>query len=285
MEIWDSGQGDIIMLGSDQPWQSNPKVYGRSFQLEGPRRALASLGLATPEAVLARRIASQRTAFAIPGPGPIQGDNFPILEYTAPRAFYIYVGRIGVSRLKGFDERTWQMDLASAEANNDLAKLDPPTLKKIFSDNRCANSDLQAYLQNRYAQYSAGGVVKPLTWKHHEMPCSFQGTNKLGIYFPAGAATNAITHQLAMAEYVFRTDPGDQAAGKGIENALDAAAGHPSLDADWLPAYYADVGVKASLRASDPSRARAILLRGLQLEPDSDQLHYLERILAREETR
>jgi hypothetical protein len=52
-----------------------------------------------------------------------------------------------------------------------------------------------------------------------------------------------------------------------------------------LPAYYADVGVKASLRASDPSRARAILLRGLQLEPDSDQLHYLERILAREETR
>jgi len=63
---------------------------------------------------------------------------------------------------------------------------------------------------------------------------------------------------------------------------LDAVQHYDSNGADWSPAYYADLGVKASLREANPTRARALLLRGLQLEPDSDQLHYMARILIRE---
>jgi predicted membrane-bound spermidine synthase len=285
MEIWDVGDGDIVILGSDRPWQSNTKVYGKTFELEGVRKGLASIGLGTPEAILARRMASQRTAFAIPGPGPVQGDEFPILEYAAPRAFYIHLHSKGVFRLLKFDERTWQMDLASDEVNSDLSKLDPPALKTIFASGYgSADDDLEGYLMGRFAHDAGRGPPKPFMIGTHAMTCSLQGTNKsFGIYTPPSAATNAMTRQLAMSEYSLRSAPTNQSAAiDSIENALDSVPGYRSQDADWSPAYYADLAVKASLRLSDPGRARAILLRGLQLEPDSDQLHYLSRILLRE---
>jgi hypothetical protein len=284
MEIWDAEHGDIVILGSERPWRSNPEVYGKALELEGPRAGLVSIGLGSPEAILARRIASQRTAFAIPWPGPVQGDDFPILEYAAPRAFYVHGWSRGVNRLMRFDERTWQMDLASDEVNSDLSKLDPPTLKTIFGGvNGSVNYDLLAYLENHYAQYTGHGPAKPIVIGNHAMLCSLQGTNKnFGVYTPPSAETNMMTRALAQAEYTLRGDPVNSAAIECIENVLATVSGYRPQEADWSPAYYADLAVKASLRVPDPARARAILLRGLQLEPDSDQLGYLSRILLRE---
>jgi spermidine synthase len=285
MEIWDVAGGDIVMLGSDRPWPSNPEVYRKAFALDGVRQGLASIGLETPEAVLARRLASQSTAFAIPGPGPIQGDEFPILEYAAPRAFYIHLQSRGVFRLLNFDERTWQMDLAPDGVNSALALLDPPALKTIFGNGEASvNEDLETYLKDRYTQFSAHGAAKPVMINNRPMPCSLQGTNRsIGVASPPSAATNMLTRQLAIAEYVLRSDPAKQLdAIASIENALDAVVSYRAVGSDWSPAYYADLAVKASLRASHPERARAILLHAMQLEPGSDQLQYLSRILLRE---
>jgi spermidine synthase len=285
MEIWDAEQGDIVILGSDRPWRSSPEVYRQALNLEKVRNGLATIGLETPETILARRMASQRTAFAIAGPGPVQSDDLPILEYAAPRAFYIHLLDRGVFRLQSFDERTWQMDLAPDGANRDLEKLDPLVLNTIFADNRASvNPDLEMYLNDRYAQHIGHTRAKPMIVGNRAMPCSLQGTNKsFGISPPPSAATNALTRQLAMAEYILRSDPAKQLdAVASIENALDSVTNFRSEDSDWSPAFYADLAVKASLRASNPMRAKAILLRGLQLEPDSDQLHYLTRILVRE---
>ena len=129
MEIWDVNGGDIVLLGSDQPWESDLDVYRRAFKLEGPRRDLASIGLTVPEDVLARQFASQQTAFAVVGPGPVQRDDFPILEYEAPRAFYMYRERKGVPDFQRYDERTWQMGLAPLEKNQALKKLDVTDLQ------------------------------------------------------------------------------------------------------------------------------------------------------------
>jgi len=139
-------------------------------------------------------------------------------------------------------------------------------------------------LNDRYTQYVAHATAKPMIIENRAMPCSLQGTNKsIGIASPPSAATNAVTRQLEMAEFVLRTDPARQLQGiASIEKALDSVTNYHSQDADWSPAYYADLAVKASLRASEPGRARATLLRGLELEPDSDELHYLSRILLRE---
>ena len=282
MEIWDVDFGDIVILGSDRAWRSGAEVYGRAFELKGPRKDLESIGLGTPEAILARRIASQRTACAIAGAGPVQGDGFPFLEYAAPRTFYL---RVRSARLQKFDERTWQMDLAAEEANNELAKLEPPALKSIFGlGYGSANEELFHYLGGRFAQHEGRGTAQPVIIDNRAMPCSLQGTNKsFGVYTPASAATNLITRQLAKSEYGLLSDPTNRlAAIDTIENVLNALPGYGWEGADWSPGYYADLGVKASLRASRAGQARAILLRGLELEPNSEQLQYLARILTRE---
>jgi len=109
VEIWDAGSGDIVMLGSMQPWESNPTIYQRSFDIPGVKSDMEAINISSPELLWTRQLASQRTAFAIAGDGPIQTDLFPVLEYAAPRAFYIGVK----SKLfQNYDERTRQMALA-----------------------------------------------------------------------------------------------------------------------------------------------------------------------------
>jgi hypothetical protein len=273
MEVWDVDDGDIVMLGSEQPWPSGPEACRRAFELEMPRRDLAEIGVVSPEAALARRLASQRTAFAIPGPGPVQRDSHPILEYAAPRAFYLYLQRQGVQRLLEFDERTWQMDLVS------WPERDLPTLKDLFArDYHTVNSALRGFLLNRFQ-----GQVGTQVIRNRAMPCVFTSTN-LVLYAAPSAATNGLTRQLYNAEYAFRHDPSFQArAAEAILNVLDRApSDYNPKRADWSAAYYANVAINLSLRLAKPAQARAVLLRGLQLDPASPQLAYLARILVRE---
>ena len=63
---------------------------------------------------------SQRTAFAIAGDGPIQSDQFPVLEYAAPRAFYLGIGSRALWR---FDERTIQSEMALPTTRTLLSNL------------------------------------------------------------------------------------------------------------------------------------------------------------------
>ncbi len=278
MEIWDVGEGDIVLLGSDRPWKSDPGVYQRPFELAGPRQDLAAIGLTSPAAVWARQFASQQTAFALPGPGRIQTDNRPILEYEAPRDFYIYLG-IGAHLFQAFDERTWQMELAPAGKNQVLAQLDLAQLVPIFGGVApSVNHDLETYLRN-LSQGQSGSMV----FGDRVMPCVFGSTN-IGAGIPAlappSAQTNAVTRQLYFAESALRTDPARQMdAIEHIAQALNLVRDYNPQKADWSPAYYADLAVKACLRLNNAAEAKAILLRGLQLEPDSDELHYLSRIL------
>ena len=89
VEVWDTGVGDIVILGSKQPWATGPKVFEKGFAIERVRTDMEMIDIHSPEALMARQLASQQTGFAIAGKGPIQGDLFPILEYEAPQAFYL----------------------------------------------------------------------------------------------------------------------------------------------------------------------------------------------------
>jgi hypothetical protein len=286
MEIWDVGEGDIVLLGSDRAWQSNLEVYGKAYNLEKPRKGLGSIHLETAEAILARRMASQRTAFAIPGPGPFQADDTPILEYTAPRAFFLYHHARGAHQFLRFDERTWQMDLASDQANDELATLDPPALKSIFSiTNGSLNEDLMRYLQEHFMQYTGAAVARPIVSDNRAMLCSLQGKNKrYAVYTPPSASTNMLTKQLVQSEYDLRGgDKAKQASAvEAIYSVLQTLHGIPSEGADFSPDYYADLAIKFSLRLGNRAEAKTILDSALQLQPGSRQLAYLSRILARD---
>jgi spermidine synthase len=281
-EIWDVDFGDIVILGSDRPWRSDVEVYGRAFQLEGARKGLEFIGLATPQAILARRMASQRTAFAIAGSGPLQEDNLPFLEYAAPRTFYL---RSNTARFQRFDERTWQTQLASDDVNNELAKLGPSDLKSVFGRGwGSANNELFRFFTGLFTEHPGRATAQPVIIDNHAMPCSLQGTNKnFGVFTPLSAATNMVSRQIAASEYALLGDAANRLAGiAAIENVLNSMTRSSVGGTDWSPDYYADLAIKACLRASDPEQARKILLRGLELQPNSVQLQYLARVLAHE---
>ena len=280
MEIWDVGDKDIVLLGSKQPWKSGPEIWQRAFDLPGPRRDLASLGLLTPQELLARQFASQRTAFAVAGPGQLESDNFPLLEYEAPRAFYMYQNRQGVEQMENDDERTWQMELAAPAKNQTLAALSLADLHQIFGGGfPSGNPQLQSYLENRFQ-----GHVGSMAFDNRIMPCVFGDTNAaIVVYAAPSAATNVVSRDLYYAELAIRTNPKDRPrAVQIIGQILDGMKSYDPQAVDWSPSYYADMAVKTSLRLGNPAVAKAILLRGLQLEPDSDELNYLARILIRE---
>ncbi|HEY1662352.1 MAG TPA: fused MFS/spermidine synthase [Verrucomicrobiae bacterium] len=282
MEIWDIGDEDIVILGSKQPWETGPDVYQRAFDLPQPHDDLASIGFLSPRTVLARQLASQATAFAIPGPGPVQSDNAPILEYDAPKAFYI---NNGAQSFQDYDERTWQKDLAPVEKNKILAGLNLTNLAPIFHIvYGSGNLQLQSYLTDRYK-----GNIGSLTFGNQVMPCIFRDTNaSLLVYAPPSVKTNLMVRQLYYSEIALLQSGTTQKSKNGsiavnaIESILDGVQNYKRENEDWSAAHYADIAIKASLRFGDVTQAKAILARGLQMEPDSEQLQYLSRILARD---
>lgn len=139
VEVWDTGDGDIVMLGSLQPWRTGPEVFRQGFAIERVATDMAMIDIRSPAALLARQLASQRTGFAIAGDGPIQSDLFPVLEYAAPRAFYLSEGSRMLDR---FDERTRQQLLAPAEKRAALRSLSTLTARTIFSDFSTINGEL-----------------------------------------------------------------------------------------------------------------------------------------------
>ncbi len=139
VEIWDAGAGDIVLLGSMQPWKTGPEIFRQSFAIDRVRTDMWMIDIQSPEALMARQLASQRTGFAIASPGPLQSDMFPILEYAAPRAFFLGTGS---RMLDHYDERTRQQLLAPAEKNATLAALPELNAQFIFSDFSTVNGEL-----------------------------------------------------------------------------------------------------------------------------------------------
>src|SRR4029077_1346024 len=173
----------------------------------------------------------------------------------------------------------WQMDLVPWPESHALAQLDLGVLKGLFAHHyHSVNPTLETFLRNRFA-----GQVWTQVIRNRAMPCVFTSTN-LVLYAAPSAATNGLTRQLYNAENAFRHDPSLQArAAEAMLNALERAPqDYNPKTADWSASYYANVAVNLSLRLGKPEQARAILLRGLQLDPASPQLAYLSRILVPE---
>ena len=206
IEIWDTGVGDIIILGSRQPWATGPEVFQRGFAIDRVRTDMWMIDIQSPEALLARQLASQRTGFAIAGPGPMQSDLFPILEYEAPRAFFL--GNRS-DMLWRYDERTWQQLLAPPEKAVALASLPLANSQLIFSDFSTINGELYGCL--------FGSATASST------PCIFQTPQPSPAPFADGTP-------FARAEQAFHAGDLTQAEGYATlalsQNPNDAQAGY-----------------------------------------------------------
>lgn len=275
VEIWDPGTGDIIMLGSKGPWNSTLENFEKVFARPEPRRDLERIGLKTPEWLWARQLASQRAGFAIADKGAIQSDEYPVLEYEAPKAFYL--GQTS-RMLFHFDERMAQSDLAPPAKASALGALNPENIKTVFSEFSSVNTDLMAFLLGQLQ--SARTVDGP--------PARAPAT--VSLFFPPKPPppdrTDVMNEPLRLlqeTELALRQREGIPELLDRMESLLQDPA---RRTAEVLtPAQFAEFVatiIRVSLREKDFPRAARLLSVGLQRSPGSQELRYLARIFQRE---
>ncbi len=282
MEVWDADKGDIILLGSMRPWAATPEEYRKVFARPAPRQDLEEIGLKTPETIWVRQLASQRTGFAIADENAaLQSDEFPVLEYEAPRAFYL--GK-GSPLLFQYDERIPQVELAPADKRSGLGRLDKDLLRSVFAQFSTINPELQNQLAvrlnpnlspARLEMYLAENPLPSIFF-----PATGTGTNQ--VRPPVGAS--AELQRLFEAESLLRNPIRWSEGVALIETVLRArqSKSGPAV-LDWSPQAAAALAAKTALKQGAVQSAKNVLLLGMQLEPEAAELRYLARIVAREE--
>ncbi len=262
VEIWDSCYGDIILLGSFEPWPSGPEVFRQGFDLPGVKSDLAQIGIRSPEALLARQLASQRTAFAITGDGPMQSDLFPVLEYAAPRAFYIGdTSRV----LEGFDERTCQQLLAPAGKLAVLHALPAEQVQSVFSEYITVNSDL--FLSVRKSVSAAN------------QPCVFN-PNSPKMIIPALPANNP-TNVVLLNRAVTLIGGTIEQRREGITLIESVVETPPSATNQTLAAW-TSLAATAALSVGDFKQTERLSSLALKQNPADPQARFLLRLIARQ---
>jgi spermidine synthase len=274
IEIWETQRGDLVLIGSKKPWQSTPAAYQKLFEHPRVREDLAELKITTGVALWTKQVASQKTAFAIAGDGPIQTDDFPILEYAAPESFF--KGEESL-KLQLFDERTLQYPLA------DKAKI--TTLRALPYENfvgaffyGSANNDVQTYLTATINKMN-GGVDNFDPMGH----IVFRALDSYPENPPINAnATPEFAECLKLEAKILR-NPGNwkDTAGR-IEEVLTSMIAKNNLrPRDFRPTYYAAFIARYAIGDNDYHAAFRYLQLGLAFPQDREQLFFLSRVLDR----
>ncbi len=284
VEIWDTSVGDIVLLGSQKPWPSRPADYARLFAREASRQDLEAIGIATPEALWARQLASQRTAFAIAGDGPLQTDEFPILEYAAPLAFFIGARSL---LLEAFDERTWQSSLAPEGKNRALAALPGDTLGRIFQGNFAScNVDLNRHLQLRF-KTNAPPDHTDVFYGPVLLPCVFRPDSHAALAWQPALPEDELENRLALAGLAVQQNTAQKSAALDeIETILRQFLAAPGAKTNsWSPTAYIVLAAQAHFAAGHLDRAAGVMALGRPEETQARQWIYLNQVLAREKQR
>lgn len=281
LEIWDAQPGDIILLGAQSPWPSTPEIYRRSFEREGPREDLRRIGLHSPEAVWARQLASQRTAHAIAGSGPEQSDAFPVLEYEAPRAFFIGASAL---QLLQYDERTWQSALATPARRQASSRLSVTDLRTAFESYGSVNGELNQYLAFRF-QKEVGERQPETQHALRAMPSLFRPASSRSDRPAPPPGLNEKFARLwrAYVQLAAETDPWQSGVDEILAVMTELAAGGGSVDPSL--AAYSSLAVRTCFAHDDLDRAGKLVFLGRQLLPDHAPFGYYGRVLEREARR
>lgn len=271
MEIWDASAGDILMFASNEPWQITDEAIREVLSRPIPRKDLEYFGIVSPECVWARQLASQTTAFAIPGPGAQQTDMFPTLEYEAPKAFYI--GGASLLLWK-FDERTWQLPLASAKKRAALSSLTDKQLRPIFRDRSTINGEMILTLAERFDGKSKAEDDAPV-------PCVFIEQTNAPV---ASTAADSPGKKLERARDLLLDRSSDSwAEGVSIvEEVFSTVTPATRPRTGWTMDFYASLAAKASYGLGDFKRAEKLIAFGLKENPQLDFLHNLLAIMERQ---
>jgi hypothetical protein len=275
VELWDPQEGDLILLGSAKPWESSPARWQKVFDRPEPRKDLAALGIRSAVVLWARQSASQRSAFAIPGDGPIQTDEAPILEYDAPEAFFI--GKYAQKHVF-FDERTVQFPLADRAKITTLRALPDQALLESFATFKSYNPDIRLYL-DAIAHRASGAVnrldplgeiiFRPAESYPENPPIPTNATPEFAACLRAEAL---------MLRDDSRWKEGAVRLNQVLVKLLDE---HKPRPRDFAPAYYAALITRFAIGHGDYQMGLEALRIGFAFSREDEQLLFLSRALDR----
>jgi spermidine synthase len=274
MEIWDSQEGDLILLGAKTPWESNPAVYQKAFEQARPREDLGDIAIKSAVALWARQVASQRTAFAIPGDGPRQTDEFPILEYAAPQAFFI--GK-DAHKLYLFDERTFQFTLADRIKIATLRALPEQVLLDGFNYYRSSNPDMRLFFD---------ALVHKADGRLQRMDPSRQIVFRQPDTYPENPSTPTdasleYVNLLRLEAKLLRDDAKWKESATAIEAIISQVQPKDSKKIDFSTTYFAALVTRFAIGHGDYATALRMLRLGFNFNPDDEQLLFLSRVVDR----
>jgi spermidine synthase len=262
IEVWDTGSGDIVLLGSLQPWPSGPEVFQTGFAIDGVRADLALIGIHSPEALLARQLASQQTGFAIADKGPLQSDLFPILEYEAPRAFYI---GDQTTILNLFDERTQQQLLAPAGKLASLRALPLDDVQALFLNFPSVNNELD---------YSLGNPAQGAS-----LPCVFvPGSPPVAIPDIPESIGSVAEDELHQAGELAEGSTEQRREAIGL---IETVIRNDHTTSPWPAAEWALLAASIALNTGDANKAVELAALAAQVNTDNAPVGYIARVVER----
>ena len=275
VEIWDTGTGDIVLIGSRSPWASGVTEWAHIFERPVVKEDLASIGIHQPAQFAARLFASQRTAFAIPGEGPTQSDQFPVLEYEAPKALYLGITARDIVR---FDERTHQRDLADAARLGALNALSVDQLRQTFGGYWTMNEDLKNLLLWRFRHANLPDASEPLELRG--IPSVFRPANASPPPTGRFSAVAEVNQRLAGA---LVTLDGAREQRVQAATAIETLLRERKPTDDWATARLSALAIRRTWGVVEPARTQSLLKLGLEWSPEDTELNYLARVLGREQ--
>lgn len=275
VEVWEPSNGDLILLGSMTPWNSNPELFQKTFDRERPRLDMHEIGLKSPLAVFTRQLVSQRTSFAMIGDGPSQSDAFPVLEYSAPEAFFI--GQ-SAQRIFTFDERTRQSALAAEWKRKLLRDLPDADLHAVFTRLSTANADLLKYLQWRASKGAVTPENHPIYDLDTALPVIFRPARSYDLPAPRAASESEAQATRAAAD-ILTESPDAAKAASAMELILESEAKVSNHKRGWQPANFAVIASRAALARNDIDLAARLIVLGQKFDTNNVELPYLQRLL------
>ena len=273
MELWDTQAGDIVLLGSKKPWPSDPSHYQRIFERPLVRQDMERVHLPNGVALWMRQIASQTTAWAIAGDGPIQTDEFPILEYAAPKAFFIGAT---AGNLFVFDERVLQFPLASSQKLQVLRALPPQVVYDGFKPPyESSSADVNRYATAAIRDPDKLPGIQPLAQIAFRAPTSYPEDPVI----PPDASPE-YAELIGLEADLLRHPENWRSAAIRIYEIMASMKAREKRP-DFVGGFYPALAAKFAMHNGDFALAYRLIRIGFMFSRGDVQLQYMTRVLDR----
>lgn len=100
--VWETGANDYVLVGSEKPLAVDARLLDERFAVPEVQKSLARVNVTGVHGLLARQVLSTPGLALVAGAGALNSDQFPALEYGAPRGFFVGTGSLVIAQA---DER------------------------------------------------------------------------------------------------------------------------------------------------------------------------------------